>query len=61
MYNDYFPWWDAQIGISFTREEWETILHELKQLYAIPDFPANDYDMGIVNIMDRIEKNLGTE
>lgn len=61
MYLDYTPWWDAKIGIDFTRHEWELILHELRQLYYIPEFPETHEDKILVNIIDRIEKTLGVE
>lgn len=61
MYLDYTPWWDGKIAIEFTRHEWELIIHELRQLYYIPEFPETYDDRVIVNIIDRIEKNIGVE
>jgi hypothetical protein len=55
------PWWDGNIAIPFSVEEWEGILTELRMLHQIPSFPENDYDLMLINIMDRIEKHLGTE
>jgi hypothetical protein len=55
------PWWDGTIAINFTPDEWDGILKELKMLYQIPEFPENDYDTMIVNIIDRIEKSVGLE
>lgn len=55
MYNDYTPWWDAQIGISFTREEWEEIRMALQN-----EWGRVGYDP-YLNFIDRIEKNLGIE
>ena len=55
------PWWDGTITIPFTPEEWQGILSELRMLHQIPDFPENDYDLMLINIMDRIEKNIGIE
>ena len=55
------PWWDGTIAISFSVEEWGAIVSELYMLYGIPDFPADDYDEMIVNIIDRIEKGIGVE
>jgi hypothetical protein len=55
------PWWDGTISIPFLLEEWQGILTELRMLHQIPSFPENDYDLMLINIMDRIEKNLGVE
>lgn len=55
------PWWDGTIAIPFSVEEWEAIVSELYMLYEIPTFPENDYDLMLINIIDRIQKNLGTE
>lgn len=49
------------ISITFSVEEWEGILTELRMLHQIPSFPENDYDLMLINVMDRIEKHLGTE
>lgn len=59
MYNDYFPWWDAQIGISFTREEWECIKGSL-ELTIHDRCIGNEGEMER-NIIDRIERNLRIE
>lgn len=48
-------------AIPFSVEEWEGILTELRMLNQIPSFPENDYDLMLINIMDRIEKSLGIE
>jgi hypothetical protein len=61
MTNDYPADWRGTIGIDFTAEEWQGILTELRMLYQIPSFPENDYDVMLINIMDRIEKNVGLE
>ena len=55
------PWWNGNIAIDFSLDEWQGILTELRMLYEIPSFPENDYDLMLVNIMDRIEKNIGKE
>jgi hypothetical protein len=55
------PWWDGTIAINFTPDEWAGIVTELKMLYQSPEFPKNNYDNMIVNIVDRIEKNVGLE
>jgi hypothetical protein len=55
------PWWDGTIAINFSVEEWQGIITELRMLYQIPGFPENDYDIMLVNIIDRIEKNVGLE
>lgn len=55
------PWWDGTVAIPFSIEEWKSILRELQMLYNIPAFPHGDHDHMIVNIMDRIEKGIGTE
>ena len=48
-----------QISISFTHEEWEAVRHEL--LMAYDPETLDDYDYMLLNIIDRIEKNLGVE
>ena len=55
------PWWDGTIAINFSVEEWKIILKELEMLYEIPEFPENESDDMIVNIIDRIQKNIGEE
>ena len=55
------PWWDGSIAISFSVEEWHGILTELRMLYQIPSFPENDYDVMLINIMDRIERSISVE
>lgn len=54
-------WWDGTIAIPFSVEEWEAIVSELYMLYTIPTFPENEYDEMIINIIDRIQKNIGIE
>ena len=55
------PWWDGTIAIPFSVEEWEPIVSELYMLYEIPTFPENDYDLMLINIIDRIEKGIRVE
>jgi hypothetical protein len=55
------PWWDGTIAIPFSVEEWEAIVSELYMLYEIPTFPENDYDLMLINIIDRIEKGIRVE
>lgn len=55
------PWWDGTIAIPFTMTEWDAILIELKMLYAINGFPNDEYDLMLVDIMNRIEKGKGVE
>ena len=55
------PCWDGTIAIAFSVEEWEAIVSELYMLYEIPTFPENDYDLMLINIIDRIQKNVGVE
>jgi hypothetical protein len=55
------PWWDGTISINFTPDEWRGIADELRMLYYIPEFPENEYDHMMINIIDRIEKSLGEE
>lgn len=61
MYNDYSPSWEGQIGIAFTREEWLSIKGCLEYTinYSVVDYP--DECQMELNIIDRIEKNLGIE
>ena len=55
------PWWDGTIAINFSKEEWDAIATELSMLYSIPNFPQDDYDVMIVNIIDRIQKGIGDD
>ena len=55
------PWWNGNVAIDFSTDEWEGILSELRMLHEIPSFPENDHDLMLINIMDRIEKNMGIE
>lgn len=56
MYNDYTPWWDGQIGISFTREEWECIKASL-ELTIHDRCIGNEGEMEL-SIIDRINNNI---
>lgn len=60
MTNSYPPYWEGQIGMSFTRDEWKDILsciqYTVHYSAAYPDECLSE-----INIMDRIEKNLGIE
>lgn len=49
-----------QISIPFTREEWARIANTLLE-YGYNDERLNDDDYIMLNIIDRIEKNLGVE
>ena len=49
------------MNINLTREEWLAIVKELNMLHHIPCFPENDHDLMLINIIDRIEKNIGVE
>jgi hypothetical protein len=55
------PWWDGTVAINFTPDEWRSIANELRMLYFLPEFPENEYDHMLINIIDRIEKSLGEE
>lgn len=60
MTNSYPPYWDGQIGIPFTREEWLEIIgcieYSIHYGETYPDECASER-----NIVDRIQKNLGIE
>jgi hypothetical protein len=52
------PWWNGNVSIDFSTDEWRGILSELRMLYEIPTFPENDHDLMLINIMDRIQKGI---
>jgi hypothetical protein len=62
MTNSYPPYWEGQIGISFTREEWKYIKYVLQDDFVQWGgiLPQDAHEMQS-NIIDRIEKNLGIE
>lgn len=60
MSNSYPPYWEGQIGIPFTREEWKSILSCIQYTIHYSTTSADRCEMEN-NIMDRIEKNLGIE
>ena len=62
MTNSYPPYWEGQIGISFTREEWTYILEVLNDdLVYHYGLLKEESETMARNIADRIEKNLGIE
>lgn len=54
------PWWDGAIAIPFSVEEWGAIINELRYLEK-RGYIQEKYDPTIFNIIDRIEKGIGTE
>ena len=62
--NTSHPWWNGNVAIDFSTEEWGYILNVLSSLvetarmYGWADTVA---EADILNIMDRIEKNIGAE
>lgn len=63
MTNSYPPYWEGQIGIHFTREEWQEIVGILDQHVRFQlDYVGSDVDVDMPrNIIDRIEKGIGIE
>lgn len=59
MYIDDFPWWNVQISIPLTRDEWECIKGSL-ELTLHDRCIGNEGEMER-HIIDRIEKNLRIE
>lgn len=56
------PWWDGQIAIPFTRDEWLFLLNYLRDDLEYFDGIITDKVADtMLNIVDRIEKNLGVE
>ena len=60
MTNSYPPYWEGQIGIEFTRGEWEAIIDSIQYYMNFHYGFDEDFDVER-NIVDRIQKNLGIE
>lgn len=60
MTNSYPPYWEGQIGIAFTREEWEAIINTI-EYYTNFRYGFDEDFVVERNIVDRIQKNLGIE
>jgi hypothetical protein len=58
------PWWDGNIAIDFSTNEWEYVLNGLYNLidnaylWGLAD---SEVEEDVRNIIDRIEKNVGLE
>jgi len=59
-----FPWWDGNISIPFSTNEWEYIISGLSSLIEnahVWGWADTAVETDIRNIIDRIEKNIGIE
>lgn len=55
------PWWDGTVAIPFTVKEWNLILNNLVWEYS-STCSDTECDCNVaMNIVDRIEKNIGQE
>jgi len=62
--NTSHPWWNGNVAIDFSTDEWEYILNGLSSLVETAHmwgWADTAVEMDIRNIIDRIEKNLGVE
>lgn len=58
------PWWNGNIAIDFSTNEWEYVLNGLGALLDnayVWGWADTEIEEDIRNIIDRIEKNLGVE
>jgi hypothetical protein len=58
------PWWDGNIAIPFSTNEWEYVLNGLSALIDnayLWGWADTEVETDIRNIIDRIEKNIGVE
>jgi hypothetical protein len=58
------PWWNGNVAIDFSTDEWGYILNGLSSLVETAHmwgWAGTAVETDIRNIMDRIEKNIGTE
>ena len=58
------PWWNGNIAIDFSTNEWEYILNGLYSLLDsshIWGWAETHVESDIKNVIDRIEKNIGLE
>jgi hypothetical protein len=58
------PWWNGNVAIDFSTDEWGYILNGLSSLVETAHmwgWAGTAVETDILNIMDRIEKNIGTE
>jgi hypothetical protein len=58
------PWWNGNVAIDFSPNEWEYVLNGLKGLVDnayLWGWAGTEVEKDILNIMDRIEKNIGVE
>jgi hypothetical protein len=58
------PWWDGNIAIPFSTNEWEYVLNGLSSLLDnayLWGWADTEVETDIRNIIDRIEKNIGLE
>jgi hypothetical protein len=59
-----YPWWDGNISIPFSTNEWEYIINGLSSLIEnahVWGWADTAVETDISNIIDRIEKNIGLE
>jgi len=58
------PWWNGNIAIDFSPNEWEYVINGLSALIETAHmwgWADTAVETDIRNIIDRIEKNLGVE
>jgi hypothetical protein len=58
------PWWDGNIAIPFSTDEWEHVLNGLSALLEnayVWEWATIEFETDIRNMIDRIEKNIGQE
>ena len=58
------PWWNGNLAIDFSTNEWEYILNGLHSLIDnsyVLGWAGTEVEIDIKNIIDRIEKNIGVE
>jgi hypothetical protein len=58
------PWWNGNIAIDFSTNEWEYVLNGLYSLIDnsyVLGWAGTEVETDIRNIIDRIEKNIGVE
>jgi hypothetical protein len=58
------PWWNGNVAIDFSPNEWEYVLNGLHFLIDnsyVLGWAGTEVETDIKNIIDRIEKNIGVE
>ena len=58
------PWWNGNVSIEFSTDEWVYIINGLSSLVETAHmwgWAGTAVEKDILNIIDRIEKNIGVE